>query len=269
LNIPFLAALIFIPESPVFLITTNQIDRAHKVLRILRGPRWNITAELTDIKNAQDVHKQQDKRSVRPRDFCAVGVLKPFLIALALMFFLQFTGINVILNYTPNIFKLAGSTIDEFLATIIVGVALLMSNTLTIIVADKMPRRLMLLLSAFGISATLIGIGVFMHLKSLEEECINENTSRGNTTLPQPEVTTQVSLSLPQSLAEDCQIYTQNLGWLPMLLAMLYIFFFQPWLWGNDMDHHGGNPASTREVGGSLVGWRLCLPVVVFDITHL
>ena len=31
LNIPFLAALIFIPESPVFLITTNQIDRAHKV----------------------------------------------------------------------------------------------------------------------------------------------------------------------------------------------------------------------------------------------
>lgn len=84
---------------------------------------------------------------MRPRDFCVGGVLKPFLIALALMFFLQFTGINVILNYTPNIFKLAGSTIDEFLATIIVGVALLMSNFFTVIVADKMPRRLMLLLS--------------------------------------------------------------------------------------------------------------------------
>ena len=59
LNIPFLAFLLFIPESPVFLITTNQIDRAHKVLRVLRGPKWNITAELTDIKVAQDVHKQQ------------------------------------------------------------------------------------------------------------------------------------------------------------------------------------------------------------------
>ena len=221
----------------------------------------------------------QDKRSVRPRDFCAASVLKPFLIALALMFFLQFTGINVILNYTPNIFKLAGSTIDEFLATIIVGVALLMSNTLTIIVADKMPRRLMLLLSgivkttrlqylyltsspfsAFGISATLIGIGVFMHLKSLEEECINENTSGGNTTIPQPEDTTQVSLSLPQSLAEDCQIYTQNLGWLPMLLAMLYIFFFNlgygAMIWITMVEIL---PQHVRSVAASLAGGFACL----------
>merc|ERR1719376_1306695 len=150
LNIPFLAALIFIPESPVYLITTNQIDRAHKVLRILRGPHWNVTAELTDIKNAQDGFAQ-DKKSVTLRDFMTRGVGKPFLIALALMFFMQFT---------PEIFVKAGSTIDQFLATIIVGFALLMSNLLTVAVADKMPRRLMLLLSAFGISATLIGIGI-------------------------------------------------------------------------------------------------------------
>ena len=89
----------------------------------------------------------QERRSLRPRDFWARGVLRPFLIALALMFFLQFTGINIILNNTPNIFRLAGSTIHASLATIIVGVALLLSNTLTVIVADKMPRRIMLLLS--------------------------------------------------------------------------------------------------------------------------
>ena len=121
---------------------TNSVSRLKCYL-----PAVPITSYVTAIHNHNMMLCLQDKRSVRPRDFCAVGVLKPFLIALALMFFLQFTGINVILNYTPNIFKLAGSTIDEFLATIIVGVALLMSNTLTIIVADKMPRRLMLLLS--------------------------------------------------------------------------------------------------------------------------
>ncbi len=50
LNVPFLLMLIFIPESPVYLISTEQIERAHKILRILRGPNWDVTKELTDIK---------------------------------------------------------------------------------------------------------------------------------------------------------------------------------------------------------------------------
>lgn len=36
LNIPFFLMLIFIPETPVYLIGTEQIERAHKVLRALR-----------------------------------------------------------------------------------------------------------------------------------------------------------------------------------------------------------------------------------------
>ena len=42
LNVPFLLMLIFIPESPVYLISTEQIERAHKILRVLRGtiPRF-------------------------------------------------------------------------------------------------------------------------------------------------------------------------------------------------------------------------------------
>lgn len=54
LNIPFLLMLIFIPESPVYLISTEQIEHAHKILRVLRGPRWNVTKELTDIKVASE-----------------------------------------------------------------------------------------------------------------------------------------------------------------------------------------------------------------------
>jgi len=326
LNIPFLAFLLFIPESPVFLITTNQIDRAHKVLRVLRGPKWNITAELTDIKVAQDVHKQQERRSLRPRDFWARGVLRPFLIALALMFFLQFTGINIILNNTPNIFRLAGSTIHASLATIIVGVALLLSNTLTVIVADKMPRRIMLLLSAFGISATLIGMGVFMHLKRLEEHCcaldsqtpyftyredqccassitvaraavidglratdeicgipptvgdeigIRNNGSarvpRGvsvpllgpsNQTLLQPydAQCQQAYGAWSMGNKPDCQAYTRNLGWLPMLLAMLYIFFYNlgygAMIWMTVVEIL---PQHVRSVAASLSGGFACL----------
>ena len=43
------------------------IDRAHRVLRVLRGPNWNVTAELTDIKVAAEKSKAT-KRTWKPRD---------------------------------------------------------------------------------------------------------------------------------------------------------------------------------------------------------
>ena len=47
-----------------------------------------------------------------------------------------------------------------FQATIFVGIALLVSNGITLMVADKMPRRLMLIFSSLGISLSLIAMGV-------------------------------------------------------------------------------------------------------------
>lgn len=112
LNVPFLLMLIFIPESPVYLISTEQIERAHKSLRVLRGPKWDVTKELTDIKVASE---GRETYHVRLQDFFVGTVLKPFVIALTLMFFFQFSGINIILQYTVDIFKSADSSVEDFL----------------------------------------------------------------------------------------------------------------------------------------------------------
>merc|ERR1719400_2046171 len=226
-NIPLLIALLFIPESPVYLISKDQIDRAHRVLRVLRGPNWNVTAELTDIKVAADKSKA-NKRTWKPKDFLEKGVWKPFLIAIALMYFFQFTAINIVLMFTPDIFKMSdpqSKFIDEFLATILVGIALLVSNIITLLLADKMRRRLMLIFSAFGISASLFGIGAFLHLISLEKiACCSSvyNMTLQNCTDPFSVNETSVFFN-----SEDCpKIHTENIQWLPLLLLMLYIFFF-------------------------------------------
>ena len=63
-----------------------QIERAHKVLRLIRGKRWDVTKELTDLKVATE---GREKHHVAVRDFVASSVLKPFLMALTLMFFFQ------------------------------------------------------------------------------------------------------------------------------------------------------------------------------------
>ena len=105
--------LFFIPEIPVYLIHTEQIETAHRVLRILRGPHWDITKELTDIKVASE-GRDREQYKVTCGDFLSSTVLIPFLICLTLMFFFQFSGINVILQYTVDIFKSADSSVEEF-----------------------------------------------------------------------------------------------------------------------------------------------------------
>ena len=49
------------------MISFLQIERAHKILRVLRGPRWNVTKELTDIKVALgwDFVKKKSLNSLR------------------------------------------------------------------------------------------------------------------------------------------------------------------------------------------------------------
>ena len=66
-----------------------------------------------------------------------------------------------------------------FQATIYVGLSLVVSNFWTLFVANKMPRRLMLIFSTFGISGALIGMGVYFHFKGLEENCHNGTIATG------------------------------------------------------------------------------------------
>ena len=80
------------------------------------GPKWDVTKELTDIKVASE---GRQKYRVTCKDFGDITVLKPFLIALTLMFFFQCTGINIILQFTVDIFQSADSSVQVFQVWII------------------------------------------------------------------------------------------------------------------------------------------------------
>jgi facilitated trehalose transporter len=142
LNLPFLIMLLLIPETPVHLISTGQIEQAHRVrikrankclrpckkafivqycsvwqvLRTIRGPRWDVAKELTDLKCAREMGNNDDQgaaaegggngRRGQSSTLTAVAAAaKPLAVSLGLMSFFQFTGIGVILGYTVDIFK--------------------------------------------------------------------------------------------------------------------------------------------------------------------
>jgi hypothetical protein len=81
-------------------------------------------------------------------------------------------------------------------------------------IVDRLPRRVLLLMSSLGISVCNIGMGVQFYLKHLEQIACSE---------------TNVSSMLYDSLnsTSDCpNIYTENITWLPLLILLVYIFCF-------------------------------------------
>ena len=94
--------MIFMPRSPIFLVSKGNVDGARKSLQWLRG-RKDVDEEL---KTLQD--------NVQESSLCGVPLLslftkkqyaKPLGIVLVLMALQQLSGINYVLSYSAPIFK--------------------------------------------------------------------------------------------------------------------------------------------------------------------
>ena len=209
-NIPFIAMLLFIPESPAFYVSKMKMEEAQKQLRRLRGNSWDVVKESLEIK--KNLKGDGDsKKSSTVRDFFHPHVLKPVTIATFLLFFFQLSGINLMLIFGPVVFSEV-TDIDAFTANILLGLALFASNTLTLFIAGKCPRRIMLLVSSLGCAVTLAVMGVSYEVRDWEAECRNISAKLG----PATNLTAE----------EAAAACSYNVDWLPVLDSMIFIFVF-------------------------------------------
>ena len=94
INIPFVLLILLIPESPVYLLSRNKLEQTHRVLRRLRGPRWDVVKEAMEIKRSIEGEGDSPRPSLT-RQFLDREIVKPLLMAVTLMFFFQTSGINL------------------------------------------------------------------------------------------------------------------------------------------------------------------------------
>lgn len=76
--------------------TIGELFYAQNSLLWLRGPRYNVAAELKQIEARVEDDRQQ---ITRVKDLFSLWVVKPLSIALAMMFFQQMTGYNATFFY--------------------------------------------------------------------------------------------------------------------------------------------------------------------------
>ncbi|XP_050440909.1 facilitated trehalose transporter Tret1-like isoform X2 [Adelges cooleyi] len=162
--VPFLVCMFLIPETPQWYISRNKSKKAKKALQWLRGKNADVTQEFSEIEKANHMGKNEEMPGYL--SLFSKMYSKPLLISMGLMLFQQFSGINAVIFYTVKIFKEAGSSIDENLCTIIVGIVNFLSTFVATALIDKLGRKILLYASSATMAVTLITLGTFFNYKN-------------------------------------------------------------------------------------------------------
>lgn len=155
----FLVTLLFIPESPRYLVMSKKDDQAIAVLSRLYGVEAaKIKYDEIKLSLAADLHKPKlsdlvDKHSGKVRKIVWVGI--------GLATFQQLVGINVVFYYGAVLWQAVGfSESDALLINIISGAVSIAACVITMLLIDKVGRKPFLTLGSIGMTITL-GLMVF------------------------------------------------------------------------------------------------------------
>ena len=153
----FFILLIFVPETPRYLVMKGKDDKALQVLKKISGNE-NAVKILEEIKST--THEKNVP-------WLSYGFFIIF-IGILLSVFQQFVGINVVLYYAANIFRNMGSSTDSsLLQTIIVGVVNLLFTVLAILTVDKFGRKPLMIIGSIGMAVSMIALGFAFYFNQL------------------------------------------------------------------------------------------------------
>ncbi len=155
--------MLWLPESPRWLLGQKQRKAAEQVLKRIRG-RAEVDEEFAEMQRNLKEDSSGDWRTLfRPAMRAAL------LVGVGLAVAQQVTGINTVIYYAPMIFGYAGitSAASSILATVGVGMINVILTIVAFLLVDRVGRRPLLLVGLAGMIVGLIALGLAFAQPSL------------------------------------------------------------------------------------------------------
>jgi SP family xylose:H+ symportor-like MFS transporter len=157
----FLSGVVWLPESPRWLLKMGDRNKAETVLNKIGDPDY-VKETISSITNSI-----QNLTKVSYADVFNKSVLPAVIVGIGLAVFQQFCGINVVFNFTTTIFKSVGfSQDDQLRQTVFIGIINLLFTILAMWQVDKMGRRPLMLFGSLALAFLYIISAVLLQQKS-------------------------------------------------------------------------------------------------------
>jgi len=155
----FLIALVFVPESPRWLVQVGCVEQAFEALRRIATAQ-EARAEV------QAVQESLSALKATARDLLKPGIRVALIIALIIAVLTQFDGVTILLFYAPTIMQKAGfpQASKAIFVSLVLGGWNLACTLVAIWLVDRAGRKPLLLVGSAGMAVGLVAMGIFFQL---------------------------------------------------------------------------------------------------------
>ena len=151
-SLTFFIMLFTVGKSPRWLVKKGQIDKAGEIIRSVNTGNLNVEQTISEIVDSLATERQGKKQKLFKKPYARLVI-----IGIIVGMLNQLTGINVIMYYATDIFRMAGFSTDSSIGqTVIIGFSNLLFTLIAMRVIDHFGRRNMLLVGALGMPVFLI-----------------------------------------------------------------------------------------------------------------